>query len=44
MSFVSKDYLKMQPVSCTNIHHDVTGLVNRGMVKMQEFEYLEKET
>ena len=26
-------YLKMQPVSCTNNHHDVTGLVNHVMVK-----------
>ena len=24
---------KTQPVSCTNIHHDVTDLANYGMVK-----------
>ena len=28
-----KRYLKMYPVSCTNTHHDVTDLVNHGMVK-----------
>ena len=28
-----KIYSKMHPVSCTNIHHDVTDLLNHGMVK-----------
>ena len=26
-------YLQIHPVSCTNTHHDVTDLVNHGMVK-----------
>ena len=26
-------YLQIDPVSCTNTHHDVTDLVNHGMVK-----------
>ena len=26
-------YLKMHAVPCTNIHYDVTDLVNQGMVK-----------
>ena len=26
-------YLQMHPVTCTNTHHDVTDLVNHGMVK-----------
>ena len=30
---VQKIYSKMQPVLCTNTHHDVTDLVNHGMVK-----------
>ena len=30
---VQKIYSKMHPVSCTNIHLDVTDLVNHGMVK-----------
>ena len=30
---VQKIYSKMNPVSCNNIHHDVTDLVNHGMVK-----------
>ena len=30
---VQKIYSKMHPVSCTNTHHDVTDLVNLGMVK-----------
>ena len=29
----SKDYSEMHPVSCTKIHHDVTDLVNQGMVE-----------
>ena len=29
---VQKIYSKMHPVSCTNTHHDVTDLVNYGMV------------
>ena len=28
-----KMYLKLHPVSYTNTHHDVTDLVNHGMVK-----------
>ena len=34
----------MQPVSCTNIHYDVTDLINHEMVKIQKLEYLENET
>ena len=30
---VQKIYLKMYPVLCTNTYHDVTDLVNHGMVK-----------
>ena len=30
---VQKIYLKMYPVSCTNTHHDVIYLLNRGMAK-----------
>ena len=30
---VQKIYLKICPVSCTNIHHDVTDLVKHGMLK-----------
>ena len=30
---VQKIYSKIHPVSCTNTHHDVTDLVNDGMVK-----------
>ena len=30
---VQKMYPKMHPVPCTNIHHDITDLVNQGMVK-----------
>ena len=30
---VQKISSKMHPVSCTNTHHDVTDLVNHGMVK-----------
>ena len=30
---VQKIYSKMHPVSCTNTHHDITELVNQGMVK-----------
>ena len=30
---VQKIYSKMHPVSCKNTHHDVTDLVNRGMIK-----------
>ena len=33
----------MHPVSCTN-SHDVTDLVNHGMVKNKEREYLENRT
>ena len=32
----------MHLVSCTNTHHDVTGLVNRGM--LQKPEYLDNRT
>ena len=34
----------MQPVSCTNTHHDVTDLVIHGMVKIQKLEYIENGT
>ena len=30
---VQKIYSKMHPISCANAHHDVTDLVNQGMVK-----------
>ena len=33
MSCGSKDIFKMHPVLCTNTHHDITDLVNHGMVK-----------
>ena len=33
MSCGPKDILKMHPVLGTDTHHDVTGLVNHGMVK-----------
>ena len=33
MSVVENIYSKMRPVSCTNTHHDMTDLVNHGMVK-----------
>ena len=29
-------YSKMHLVSCTNTHHDVTGLVNRGMAENEK--------
>ena len=29
---IQKIYSKMHPVSCTNTHHDVTDLVNHGLV------------
>ena len=31
----------MHPVSCANIHYDVTDLVNHGIVKYKKTEYLE---
>ena len=34
----------MHPVSCTNTRHDVTDLINHGMVKTQKIEYAEKGT
>ena len=34
-------YLKMLRVSCTNTRHDVTDLVNHGIVKNEKYEYLE---
>ena len=36
MSSGSKDIFKMHHVSCTNTHHDMTDLVNRGMVKNEK--------
>ena len=33
----------MHPISCINTHHDVTDLLNHGMVKIQKLECLEKE-
>ena len=46
MSFGSKDYSIMHPVSCTNTHHAVSDLVKNGKeimgrLKMQKLEYLE---
>ena len=41
---VQKIYSKMHLISCTNTHHDITGLVNHGMVKNTKTEYLENET
>ena len=44
MNCDSKDIFKKAPcfrVSCTNAHHDITDLVNHGMVKIQKLEYLE---
>ena len=32
----SKDTFKMHPVSCTNIHHGITDLVNQGMTENTE--------
>ena len=32
-AMIQKIYSKMHTVSCTNTHHDVTDLVNHGMVK-----------
>ena len=34
----------MHPVSCTNINHGVTDLVNHEKVKIEKDEYLEKRT
>ena len=34
----------MHLVSCTNIHYDVTDLVNQGMVKIPKLEYTESGT
>ena len=34
----------MNPVSCTNTHHDVTDLVNNGVVKIQKLGYLDNGT
>ena len=36
MSGGSKDILKNAPCPCTNTHHDVTDLVNHGIVKNTE--------
>ena len=33
VSCYSKDIFKNDSVSCTNNHHDITDLVNHGMVK-----------
>ena len=33
MNYGSKDIFKNACLSCTNTHHDVTDLVNCGMVK-----------
>ena len=33
MSCGSKDYSKMHLLSCTNNHHNVTDLVNHGIIK-----------
>ena len=37
-------YLKMHPLSCINTHHDATGLVHHGWLKIQKFERLENGT
>ena len=37
-------YWKMHPVSCANIHHDVTDLVNHRVIKIWKLEYLENWT
>ena len=34
----------MHPLSCTNTHHDATGLVHHGWLKIQKFERLENGT
>ena len=34
----------MHPVTLTNTRHDVTDLVNHGMVEIQKLEYLENGT
>ena len=34
----------MHHVSCTDTHHDVTDLVNHGMVKNTKLQYLENGT
>ena len=34
----------MHPVSCTNSHHDVTDLMDHGMVKKIKLAYLENGT
>ena len=34
----------MHPGLCSNTHHDVTDLVNHGMVKNVKLEYLENGT
>ena len=34
----------MYPVSFTNIHHDVTDLLNQVWLKIQKLEYLESKT
>ena len=34
----------MHPISCTNIHHDVTDLINQGLSKIRKLEYLENGT
>ena len=44
MNCGSKDIFKNAPISCTNTNHDVTDLVNHGMVKIQKLDYLENET
>ena len=41
---VQKIYPKMHPVSFTNTHHDITDLVNHGIVKNTEIDYLGKGT
>ena len=44
MSCGSKINSKIHPVSCANIHHDVTYLINHGIVKVQKLGYLENGT
>ena len=41
---VQKIYSKMHSILCTNIHHDVTDLVNHRMVKNTKLEDLENGT
>ena len=43
MSCYSKDIFKNDSVSCTNNHHDITDLVNHGMVKSTKTRISQKQ-